>query len=205
MPKIVDHTGKKFGRLTVLRLAGLKGKDRACVVECECGTIKEVVQSKLTTKTKAVRSCGCLAKDNHHRTHSGSSHKWYSIWNAMIGRCYRESQKSFKDYGGRGITVCDEWKEGPNKFYSWLEAHGYEKGKQIDRRDNDKIYTPENCRIVDRATNCNNRRDNVKFRYNGQDRSVAQIAESEGMKYSTLYMRLKRGKTLERAICDKLR
>jgi hypothetical protein len=191
MPKIVDRTGEKHGRLLVLGLAGFRGKEKLCRVRCDCGVEKDVVQSKLVTKTKPVKSCGCLAKDNHYRTHEKTTHKFYSIWNTMIGRCYRESQKSYKDYGGRGITVCDEWKDRPDAFFAWLENNGHVKGYQLDRIDNDGNYSPDNCRIITPKENSNDKRNTVKYNVGGEHLTIAQMADNSGIKYATLYKRIK--------------
>lgn len=191
MPKIVDRTGEKHGRLLVLGLAGLRGKDRLCRVRCDCGVEKEVVQSKLTTKTKPIRSCGCLAKDNHYRTHESTSHKLYSIWNSVIGRCYRPNNQSFKNYGGRGIKVCKEWRENPESFFKWLELNDYGAGLQIDRINNDGNYSPENCRVTTPKINSNNRRDTVKYDDGTEFLTIAELAEKHGIKYATLYRRIK--------------
>ena len=193
MPKIIDRTGEKHGRLFVLGLAGLRGNDKLCLVRCDCGTEKEIVQSTLTQKTKPVRSCGCLAKDNHYRTHESTTHKFYSIWNSVIGRCYRPNNQSFKNYGGRGIGVCDEWKNNPDSFFKWLEENNYKKGieTQIDRINNNGDYSPENCRVTTPKTNSNNRRDTVKYNDGTELLTIAEMAEKHGIKYNTLYRRIK--------------
>ena len=167
MPKFVDHTGKKFGKLTVLGLAGKSGNDRKCRVKCDCGTEKEVVQSKLTAKNKPTRSCGCLAKENHFRTHGLTSHKWYSVWKTMVSRCEKPNVKSYKDYGGRGISICYEWRTNLQSYFDWLESKGYGPSLQIDRIDNNGDYCPENCQVVTQKENANNRRDTKRFDIEG--------------------------------------
>jgi hypothetical protein len=191
MPKIIDHTGEKFNRLLVLKLTGKRGNGRLCLVRCDCGAEKEIVQSMLTHKTKPIRSCGCLAKDNHYRVHERSQHKFFHIWNGIVGRCYRESQKSYKDYGGRGITLCDEWKHNSSAFIDWLEKNGYRKGYQLDRIDNDGPYSPDNCQIITPKENSNKRRDNVYYEVDGEQLTIAQLAEKYDIKYATLYKRIK--------------
>jgi hypothetical protein len=211
MPKIVDRTGEKHGRLLVLGLAGLRGKDRLCRVRCDCGAEKEVVQSKLIVKAKPIRSCGCLAKDNHYRvhpfdpdvnlkeqlvdkkarkTHGLTKHKFYHIWKTMITRCYTEACKSYKNYGGRGITVCDEWKSEPLEFLSWLEENGYKKGLEIDRRDNNGQYKPSNCRVVTQQDNCRNRRNTVTVEWEGKVIPMIELAEEYDINYATMYKRI---------------
>jgi hypothetical protein len=211
MPKIIDHTGKKFNRLLVLKMTGKRGNARLCLVRCDCGAEKEVVQSMLTHKTKPIRSCGCLAKDNHYRvhafdpelslkdqtsepkerkTHGLTKHKFYHIWKAMVSRCHVESSGSFKDYGGRGITVCDDWRVEPLAFLSWLEENGYEKGLQIDRKDNNGNYHPGNCRLVTQRTNSLNRRNTILVEWEGQEIPLIELAKLHNIKYATLYKRI---------------
>lgn len=194
MPKIIDRTGEKHGRLLVLGLSGIRGKDRLCHVRCDCGVEKEVVQSKLTTKTKPIRSCGCLAKDNHHKTHELTSHRFYHIWKSMTSRCYKESSSSYKDYGGRGITICEEWKDTPLHFLAWLEENNYKKGLEIDRRNNNKGYSPENCRITTKSVNCRNKRDTVMIEWNGRTIPLIELAEMHNIKYGTMYRRINKMK-----------
>jgi hypothetical protein len=191
MPKIVDQTGNRFGKLVVLGLAGKSGHDRKCRVRCDCGTVKEIVQTNLTKTYKPTKSCGCLSKENHHITHGLSKHKWYPIWKAMLCRCYSEPQKSYKDYGGRGITVCSEWKSSPVMFLEWLEQNGYKKGLQIDRKDNDGNYCPENCRVVSPKQNSNNTRKTIRYNVDGEDLTIGEMAEKYDIKYGTLYKRIK--------------
>ena len=201
MPKIIDRTGSKFGKLTVLGLSCLRGHNRLCFVTCDCGTTKEVVQSRLTTKNKPVRSCGCLAKENHYRTHGSTKHKFYPVWRAMTGRCYNETNKSFVNYGGRGIDVCCEWLTDANKFIAWLEDNKYEKGLEIDRVDNNKGYSPENCRVVTPSENCRNRRNNLYVNFKGKKVLLIEIAEEYGIKYDTLRARVKTyGMAIEKAV-----
>jgi len=191
MPKIIDRTGERFGRLLVLGLSGLRGKDRLCVVECDCGTIKDVVQSKLAVKVKPIRSCGCLTKDNHYRTHGSTKHKFYPVWRAMIGRCYNKKNKSFVNYGGRGIDVCSEWSNDANRFINWLEDSNYKKGLEIDRIDNNKGYNPKNCRVVTHSENSRNRRDNVFVDFKGDKVLLIELVERYKINYATLYARIK--------------
>jgi len=194
---MIDRTGERFGKLVVLGLHGKKGNDRTVWVRCDCGAEKELIQSRLTQKTKPARSCGCGVLENHLSTHNMTHHKWYSIWKAMIGRCYRTNNRGHDRYGARGIGVCDEWRKDPRPFIKWLGENGYGPGLQIDRIDNNGDYSPENCRAATRSENCNNRRDNVFYEYGGENLTCAEISRRTGMKYATVRKRLKNGVPLD--------
>ena len=113
-----------------------------------------------------VKSCGCLKNIGKKEISEsgelifGSKHKLYPVHSMMKQRCYNKNHKQFKDWGGRGITVCDEWKNSYKIFYSWCMQNGYKNGLQIDRINNDGNYEPNNCRFVSPIENMRNRRKN---------------------------------------------
>jgi hypothetical protein len=125
------------------------------------------------------------------RTHGYSGTPLYAVWNAMIARCYRPSQDRYPYYGGRGITVCDEWKI-PANFLAWAVAHGYQPGLQIDRKDNDGPYSPENCRWATRIEQRNNTTLNTFVTAFGETKTLAQWERDPrcGVKRQALWMRL---------------
>jgi len=201
MPKRIDRTGERFGKLLVLGLAGFSGNDRLCRVLCDCGVEKEMRQTSLTTKAKAVRSCGCLSKGNHFRSHNLTHHEFYPIWRAMVSRCYKETNNSYKVYGARGIRVSDEWKESPVQFIAWLQDNGYTKGLQLDRIDNDGDYSADNCRVTTAAENSRNKSNNVKLNFKGESILLIDLAKNHGIKYDTMYSRIFRmGLSPEKAV-----
>lgn len=146
-----------------------------------------------TDKSGEVKSCGCLRRDvstNRHLTHGLSHHPLFRVWWSMLERCYSESNKSFCDYGGRGIFVCDEWKDDFKTFYDWAIGNGYKDGLSIDRIDNDGNYEPSNCRWVEKITQNNNKRNNKFITYHGKTQSVAEWSRELNIPYRTLLSRI---------------
>ena len=117
----------------------------------------------------------------------------------MHGSCKHKSYQSYKYYGGRGICVCDDWKDYL-KFKEWALSHGYEDGLSLDRIDNNSQYCPENCRFVTMKQQANNRKTNVFFELNGVVHTLAEWSDITGIKYQTLFSRIKRGWSFEDAI-----
>ena len=123
------------------------------------------------------------------RTHSLYHTKLHGVWNGMKQRCTNPKHKSYKDYGGRGITVCNEW-ETFLPFYNWCMANGYKEGLSLDRIDNSKGYMPNNCRFVDRITQANNNRRNILITANGKTMTLPEWSREVHIKQGTLYRRL---------------
>ena len=159
MPCLVDITGQRFGRLTVVRREETKNKHTMWLCVCDCGN--EIVADGYNIKYAHTTSCGCVQKERTskaNRTHGNRNTRLYRIWNCMKNRCYRKSYHAFDHYGGRGIKVCDEWKDDFQAFYKWAMSNGYEDNLSIDRVDNDKGYSPDNCRWATMADQNKNKR-----------------------------------------------
>ena len=160
--KYQDLTGLPFGYYTAIRQDGCDSKGTPYwLCRCRCGNEKRVwVYNLLSGHTQ---SCGCLQRERV-TTHDCTNEPWYPIYRAMMQRCGHwegGDEYNLHIYRDRGITVCEEWRNSPRAFGDWLLAHGWHKGLEIDRYDNNKGYSPENCRIVTHRENCNNRRNTL--------------------------------------------
>ena len=163
-----DLTGRRFGRLTVIRRAeNGKNYQTKWLCRCDCGNEVSVYRGNL--KRGHTKSCGCLSVEtvvNRSVTHGESKTRLWNVWASMVGRCEYESNTDYKWYGGRGIKVCDAWKNYKN-FRDWMLSNGYDplapRGKcTIDRIDVNGNYCPENCRVVPMSVQAKNRRNTRK-------------------------------------------
>lgn len=158
-----DLSNQRFGRQVAVRPCG-KNSHRNVLWLCRCDCGKEhIVPSGKLVQGKS-RSCGCYANDLHisqlqtHGITTGGKPRTFTIWNGMKARCLNPKATSYKNYGGRGIGICDEWLTFAN-FHNWAIRNGYQDGLELDRADNDKGYCPENCRWVSKSYNRAHRRN----------------------------------------------
>jgi hypothetical protein len=193
--KIKDLTGQKFNRLTVITDSGKRLYGIALwLCKCECG--KETTVRSDHLRSGATKSCGCLHREvSSERCKNKATHEMvnipeYGVWDAMIQRCTNPNNSAYHNYGGRGITVCDDWL---NSFLNWFTYMGPRPSDDhsIDRYpDNDGNYEPGNCRWATREEQANNRRNNIFFNYNGKDYTAVQISEQFNINIGTFKGRI---------------
>ena len=124
--------------------------------------------------------------------HGGRKTRLYDIWHGIKARCYNPNNRAYKRYGGRGITMCDEWRDSFAAFRDWAVANGYSDQLTCDRKDTNGSYTPDNCRWVTPKTQANNRRDNRLLTHDGQTHTISEWAELTGINKKTIYARIDR-------------
>lgn len=203
-------TGDRIGRWTVVALARIvdaKGrKRRYAVCECECGQKRNVLLYHL--RNRATQSCGCLIREKH--TEHGESNSRlqketpeHSVWSGMISRCTNEKATEYSNYGGRGISVCDRWLS----YANFLEDMGRRPSQEhsIDRIDNEKGYSPGNCRWATRKEQCRNKRTNRLITARGETKTIAEWAEITGLRFGTISERLRHGWSEESAVLEPLK
>lgn len=198
-----DHLiGTAFGRWTVTAVRSITGSKAVADCTCLCGnTATKRINSLLTGNTK---SCGCLKPEStriralRHGHTTGRKHSsTYDSWSAMIARCYNPANAKYSYYGGRGITVCDRWRD----FTLFLEDLGERPlGLTLDRRDNEKGYKLDNCAWASRKHQSNNRRGTRITVLHGNSYTVAQLSEAFTIPYPRLIDRLNRGWSVEDAV-----
>lgn len=205
MTRLVDLTGKRYGRWVVISTTSEKGRQYAKCV-CDCGTIRTV--EKFTLSSGKSKSCGCLKAEEtrkrftKHGAQSGYVRtREYTVWLGLKQRCYNEKEISYPNYGARGIKVCDRWL---NSFENFLGDMGLcPEGFSIERMDYNGDYCPENCKWATRSEQANNTRANRVISYNGEKKNLGQWAKEYGIDSLVLFKRLKRGWSIERALTIK--
>jgi len=192
-PSYNDITGMKFGRLTALypEETNVRGRFK-WICRCDCGKYTKANSSELKSGTRF--SCGCARE-----THGMSKTRLYIIWNDMKQRCNYPQLDCYKNYGGRGISYCDEW-EKFEPFAKWALANGYADDLTLDRIDNNGNYSPENCRWTTKEMQDRNKRTNRYITFNGETHTIGDWASMTGIDRTVIAKRLDKGMPVEEAL-----
>lgn len=188
----LDLTGHKYGKLSVIKPVGKNKHGKVLwLCKCECGN--ETITSSNSLRRGHTISCGCahlekIAKGNPK--HGLTNAKLYPVWVMMKDRCMNSNNKEYKNYGGRGVTVCNEWKNNFQAFYDWAMTNGYVEGLSIDRIDNNGNYEPSNCRWATRREQQLNTTRNKRITYNGKTQTLTEWSEELNVRFNKLWERL---------------
>lgn len=194
--KAIDVTGERYDRLVAVRRVANKGRQTRWLFMCDCGA--EAEASLGAVRSGEIRSCGCLIGDanrmrlfKHGHSQGSRPSPTYISWAGAKARCFNVKNKRFADYGGRGITMCDRWRDS---FEAFLADMGERpKGTSIDRIDNDGHYEPGNCRWARKGQQNGNVRGRTRITYDGQAYSISEFATLMKVDFGNLYYRIKAG------------
>ena len=192
-----DIVGKKFGRLHVCSFSHseIRGerKERKFFYECLCDCGQKCIAERKKIKSGNTRSCGCLRKElvkSRRFKHGKEKTRLYRIWQCMKARCFYPKYSRYKYYGGRGITMCKEWKNDFKAFYDWSMANGYKEDLTIDRIDVNGNYEPSNCRWATLKEQANNRQHTRLVEYGNEIKPLSEWCEIKQRSYRLIYSRI---------------
>lgn len=202
MPKYINLIGERFGRLTVVNEAGVDPNGRRLwLCECDCGNTTTVATAPL--RYGNTKSCGCMRSENMTRQkykHGMTGTRVHNEWRHMLDRCGNQHAAAYYRYGGRGIKVCDRWKDFRSFYEDVSVLPNFDNLEcTLDRIDNDGDYTPDNVRWADKFSQANNKSTNRYITYRGETHTLAEWARILDIKYGTLGSRLRYGWSIERA------
>lgn len=196
MSKRIDLTNKRFGKLTVLKIDENKSRGELywlCL--CDCGNLKSIQGRKL--RSGWTKSCGCLQKEwakENFSTHKMSETSLYKVWENMKTRCFNPKSNRFYRYGGRGITICDEWLDFKS-FSEWALLNGYKDGLSLERKNIDKDYEPGNCCWIPIEKQAQNKSNTVWITYQDKKMCMAEFSKIANVSINVIRNRLKKGMT----------
>ena len=195
------NIGKKFGHLTILKFVIHKSGFDYYLCKCDCGNEKVIRYDHLKSgRTVSCSKCQFGAAYKHGLSHSRLSF----ILAGMKQRCYNPKTPHFERYGGRGITVCEEWlgNDGLLNFYNWAMSDGYSEDLTIDRINNNLGYSPENCRWATREEQVNNRKNTIFVKFNDEKIPLGRLCVKFKLNTHLIYIRLMKGQTIDEAIAN---
>ena len=192
-----DLSNQTFGYLTVISFDGIRNKHTYWLCRCCCGKQRSLQTSRLTTNK--VTSCGCMNPRTQKSMVISSHKRLYSVYSSMLSRCENPKSISYKYYGERGVTICDEWHDYA-VFKEWALANGYNDTLSIDRIDNNKGYSPDNCRWIPLGDQHKNQSNNILITHNGETHILKEWCDILNIPYQTVKDRRKYAKSTGREL-----
>jgi hypothetical protein len=207
--KLDINPGDRYGRLVIVQESGKQNGYRRFLCKCDCGTEKNIDLRQL--RSGDTKSCGCYKNDiflkrNTKHGLSGGRNKithLYNVWLAMRQRCLNKNNPNYKNYGQRGIRICEEW-DDYEIFHNWAMSNGFAENFTIERIDNNSGYNPSNCTWIPQSKQSCNTRRNKRITFNGKTRILKEWATELEIKYDTLFGRLARGWDVKEAFTTPL-
>lgn len=204
MGKLIDMTGREFEECVVIKRSDKLSKDGKKIFwECECKCGNTFTARGSDIRSGNTKSCGCLVKKKA-RTRKGAhgqrNSRIYTIWNNMKLRCYNKNQNNYFNYGGRGIKICDEWKNDFTTFYNWAIENGYSDELSIERINNDGDYEPSNCKWANLHEQARNKRNNRFLEHDGKKMIAPDWSKVTGIPEKIIYDRMTKGWDDERVL-----
>ena len=199
--KRLDLTNKRFGKIVCIKPLRVNNhKEVVWLCKCDCDNFCEKSSGTFKNISK-IASCGCMKGKKPHITNLELKNykPIHECYVNMKTRCYNPNYELYSRYGGRGIKVCDEWKNNFKEFYNWA-INGWKKELTLDRINNDDDYKPDNCRWVDRVEQANNRHTNYLIKYKGEIKTMAQWSKILKIDYYFIQIRMYKNKTMEEVV-----
>lgn len=197
----IDFTNKRFGKIVCIKPLRVNNhKEVVWLCKCDCGNFCEKSSGAFKNISK-IASCGCMKGKKPHITNLELKNykPIHECYVNMKTRCYNPNYELYSRYGGRGIKVCDEWKNNFKEFYNWA-INGWKKELTLDRINNDDDYKPDNCRWADRVEQANNRHTNYLIKYKDEIKTMAQWSKILKIDYSFIQIRMYKNKTMEEVV-----
>lgn len=195
----IEMVGQKFNRLTVMLDVGYSHGQQSYLCECECGN--KLVTAGQRLRNGQTKSCGCLARETskaNNYKHGKAGTAIYRTWSNIKNRCRNKNHRNYKDYGGRGVDICDEWFNSFEQFYK--DVGDIPEGMSLDRIDNNKGYSKSNCRWATKAEQSKNRRNTINLEYMDKKMCLKDWARELNKPYSSMKMYIKNGLSIEQII-----
>lgn len=203
MSRFIDITGERYNKLKVISFYDFKNARARWLCQCDCGKQKIVYSSDL--RSHNVKSCGCLLHKKISKIKSDNSTKrLHYIYYNIKQRCYNEKNPAYKYYGGKGITMCNEWLNDINTFCKWAIEKGYSDNLTIERIDVNGNYEPDNCKWITKTQQGYNKNNSVLYTINNQTKCLSEWCKIYDIDYHVVYKRLKRGNPIELALTKQI-